>query len=335
MLVDDEAIIIMQLEKRLSTMGYEIVGVASSGKESVHMARKLKPDLVLMDIVMPGKMDGIDAASKIRSELDIPIIFLTAFADEANINRAKRAEPFGYIVKPFHEEEVRASIEVALHKRTGEKRLRENDTLYHAIMREAFDPIIITDDRGSILETNKRAEQLLGLDKRELLGTYLDQYLLSGRTKRSNRGRRGNGMNLPREAKIRAASGAEIPVQLSVSSVSYNGRDAQLQIMSQVVSREVVGRGPVKPFRSRGSGKNRSLLTEEMQQDIPVHKDRYDGFDDELVSVCGSCKRVRTQSTGWTSVESFLKDVYGMDLNHGICSECAHKLWPDMPQDSI
>jgi PAS domain S-box-containing protein len=334
MLVDDEAIITMQLEKRLSTMGYEVVGVACSGEESVHMARKLMPDLVLMDIVMPGKVDGIDAASKIRSELDIPIIFLTAFADEANINRAKRAEPFGYIVKPFHEEEVRASIEVALHKRTGEKRLRENYTLYHAIMREAFDPIIITDDRGSIVETNKRAEHLLGLEKRELLGTYLDLYLLPGKAKRSKRARRGNGVNLLREAKICTASGAVIPVQLSVSSVSYNGRDALLQIMSELVSREAVGRGPVKPFRSRGSGKKRSLLTEEMQRDTSAHKDRNHGSDDELGSICGSCKRIRTQSTGWMSVESFLEDVYGMDFNHGICSECAHKLWPDMPQDS-
>ncbi len=101
MLVDDEAVITMQLEKRLPSMGYDVVGTASSGEESILMARDLKPSLILMDIVMPGRLDGIDAAEIISKELDIPIIFLTAFADKGRLERAKLTYPSGFILKPY------------------------------------------------------------------------------------------------------------------------------------------------------------------------------------------------------------------------------------------
>ena len=334
MLVDDEAIITMQLEKRLSSMGYEVVGVASSGEESVNMARQLRPDLVLMDIVMPGKVDGIDAASKIRAELDIPIIFLTAFADEANINRAKSAEPFGYIVKPFHEEEIRASIEVALHKRTGEQRLRENEKLYHAIMREAFDPIIITDDKGRVLEVNERAEQLLGCERKNLLGTALDQYVVPGRTKRSKRVRRGGGVSSLQEGKVRTGSGVELTVYLSASEVSYNGHDAVLQVLSEADPQKTDGMGLKKLFQFKLLGKNQPLKAKKNAGDATPKVDRRSSAVEEVVPICGSCKKIRVSSTQWISFESFFQDVYGIDFSHGICSECAHKLWPDMPPDS-
>ncbi|ODS34333.1 MAG: response regulator [Candidatus Scalindua rubra] len=94
MLVDDEAVITMQLERRLSSMGYDVVGTASSGEESVSITRDLSPDLILMDIVMDGKLDGIDAAEIIKKEQDIPIIFLTAYTDDKFIERAKNVEPF-------------------------------------------------------------------------------------------------------------------------------------------------------------------------------------------------------------------------------------------------
>lgn len=117
MVVDDEATITTQLEERLTLMGYEVTGSASSGQEAVEMARRTRPDIVLMDIVMPGSLDGIDAAEIIKAELDIPAIFLTAYASQKFVDKAKDVEPFGYIVKPFQEREIKATIEVALHKK--------------------------------------------------------------------------------------------------------------------------------------------------------------------------------------------------------------------------
>jgi CheY-like chemotaxis protein/DNA-binding PadR family transcriptional regulator len=120
LVVDDEAIITMQLEERLSAMGYTVAGMAASGEEAVDKARRIPPDLVLMDIVMPGKMNGIEAAKIITEEMDIPVVFVTSYADDKIIEKAKSVRPYGYIVKPFNELEIKAAIEVALFRKAAE-----------------------------------------------------------------------------------------------------------------------------------------------------------------------------------------------------------------------
>jgi CheY-like chemotaxis protein/DNA-binding PadR family transcriptional regulator len=121
LVVDDEAVITMQLEERLSAMGYTIAGMAASGEEAIDKARHLHPDLVLMDIVMPGKMNGIEAAKIITGELDIPVVFVTSYADDTIIEKAKHVRPYGYIVKPFNELEIKAAVEVALFRKVTER----------------------------------------------------------------------------------------------------------------------------------------------------------------------------------------------------------------------
>ena len=124
-IADDEVIISTQLEEFLKTKGFDIVGIATSGIQAVAMAKELMPDLMLMDIVMPGELDGISAASRINRELKIPVIFLTAYADEEMINRAKHIGPFGYVLKPIQEQQILAAIEIALHKQNMEQKLQE------------------------------------------------------------------------------------------------------------------------------------------------------------------------------------------------------------------
>jgi CheY-like chemotaxis protein/DNA-binding PadR family transcriptional regulator len=124
LVVDDEAIITMQLEERLTALGYEVVGMAASGEESIEKARRLSPDIILMDIVMPGKMNGIEAAKQIYEEMGIPVVFVTSYADDAIIEKAKAARPYGYIVKPFNELEIKAAIEVGLFRSATEPRPR-------------------------------------------------------------------------------------------------------------------------------------------------------------------------------------------------------------------
>jgi CheY-like chemotaxis protein/DNA-binding PadR family transcriptional regulator len=124
LVVDDEAIITMQLEERLTALGYEVAGMAASGEDSIEKARRLSPDIVLMDIVMPGKMNGIEAAKQIYEELGIPVVFVTSYADDAIIEKAKSARPYGYIVKPFNELEIKAAIEVGLFRSATEPRPR-------------------------------------------------------------------------------------------------------------------------------------------------------------------------------------------------------------------
>ncbi len=121
LIVDDEAIITMQLEERLTSMGYSVVGMAASGEEAISKAKAHKPDLILMDIVMPGKINGIEAAKIISEELDIPVVFVTSYADDTILEKAKHVRPYGYIVKPFDELGLKAAIEVALFRKEIEK----------------------------------------------------------------------------------------------------------------------------------------------------------------------------------------------------------------------
>ena len=137
LVVDDEAIIIMQLEERLSAMGYTVAGMAATGEDAIDKARSLRPDLVLMDIVMPGKMNGIEAAKIITQELDVPVVFITAYADDTIIEKAKSVRPYGYIVKPFNELEIKAAIEVALFRKSTE----QEEQKLKASVQEKISPI--------------------------------------------------------------------------------------------------------------------------------------------------------------------------------------------------
>ncbi len=124
LIVEDERIVARDIEKRLKKLGYQVVASVASGEEALRQARLTLPDLVLMDIQLKGQLDGIQTAEHIHNDLDIPIIFLTAYADDETLQRAKVTEPFGYIVKPFDERDLHAAIEVALRRRLAEAAIR-------------------------------------------------------------------------------------------------------------------------------------------------------------------------------------------------------------------
>jgi CRP-like cAMP-binding protein/DNA-binding NarL/FixJ family response regulator len=116
LVVEDEAIVAMHIQETLEGFGYQVAGAVDSGEEAVRLAAQAHPDLVLMDIMLKGKMDGITAAGLIKERQNIPVVFLTAFADEGTLSRAKIAEPYGYVLKPFEDAELRAVVELGLHK---------------------------------------------------------------------------------------------------------------------------------------------------------------------------------------------------------------------------
>lgn len=130
LIVEDEVIVARNIEKRLISSGYKVAGIASSAEEAIELAASLKPDLVLMDIKLKGKMDGIDAAKAIRNSYRLPIIYLTSYADEETFQRAKITEPFGYLIKPFELKELNRSVEMALYKNKINNELLENQQRY-------------------------------------------------------------------------------------------------------------------------------------------------------------------------------------------------------------
>lgn len=125
LIVEDEGIVAADLQDRVVSLGYDVVGVAGTGEAAIELAREQKPDAILMDILLKGSMDGIEAANLIRKTLHIPIVFLTANSDRDTLERAKLAEPFGFLLKPFVEQEIRTTLEVALYKHKMEEERRK------------------------------------------------------------------------------------------------------------------------------------------------------------------------------------------------------------------
>lgn len=124
LVTEDESIVRKDIERSLKKLGYNVVGSADTGEKAIELAIKHKPDLALMDIMLKGEMTGIDAAERIKQEIDIPIIFLTAYADESTLAKAKVTEPHGYILKPFKEIDIHTSIEMAIHKHKKEREIK-------------------------------------------------------------------------------------------------------------------------------------------------------------------------------------------------------------------
>jgi PAS domain S-box-containing protein len=168
LIVDDEAIIATDLEDRLTGNGYEVVGIATSGEKAVRLAGELRPDLVVMDIVMPGRLDGIQAAAAIRADYGIPVVFLTAHTDEKFMDRAKVVGPLGYILKPFNEAQMYATLEIALHNGRLERQLRESEDRYRAIVEQVEDPICRFDPDLRLLFFNEATCQRFDRDAAEL-----------------------------------------------------------------------------------------------------------------------------------------------------------------------
>jgi DNA-binding response OmpR family regulator len=128
-IVEDEALISMELADRLRTMGYDPCGHATRSDTAVERILASQPDLVLMDINLVGSGTGIDTAEALRGHLDVPVIFLTAYSDAETVARAIRTEPFGYLIKPFDDRELGANIEAALYKHAMEQKLRQTNRL--------------------------------------------------------------------------------------------------------------------------------------------------------------------------------------------------------------
>jgi two-component system, response regulator PdtaR len=126
LIVEDEIIIAADLKGRLENLGYNIVGISATGNDAIMKTGETHPDLVLMDIMLKGNMDGIDTAQKIRDLYDIPVIYLTAYFDDEILNRAKITEPFGYILKPFEDMRIQSAVEMAVYNHHMEQKLENS-----------------------------------------------------------------------------------------------------------------------------------------------------------------------------------------------------------------
>jgi diguanylate cyclase (GGDEF)-like protein/PAS domain S-box-containing protein len=177
LIVEDEGLIARDIENMVKNAGYEVCGVAQSGEEAIEKAESFQPDLILMDIILPGEMDGVEAAEIIRDRCGLPVIYLTAHTDETTLQRAKLTEPLGYTLKPVEPKELMTVIEVALYKHKMETKLREREEWLGTILQSIGEGVVATDRAGNITFMNPVAEKLTGWRQQESINKPLTSVL--------------------------------------------------------------------------------------------------------------------------------------------------------------
>lgn len=173
LIVEDESIVAMDIKHRAEGLGYVVTAITPSGEEAIEHVAENMPDLVLMDIVLKGEMDGIEAAQKIRDAYDVPVVYLTAYSDERTLKRAKITEPFGYIIKPFEDRELHSAVEVALYKHQMESKLKESEKWLSTTLESIGDAVIATDKNGKLKFMNPVASEITGWEYDTAIGQQL------------------------------------------------------------------------------------------------------------------------------------------------------------------
>lgn len=155
LVIEDESIVSKDIQYSLKKLGYQIVGSAATGEKAVELATQLMPDIILMDIMLKGEITGIEASAQIKETLNIPIIFLTAYADENTLSKAKVTEPYAYIIKPFKEIDLHTSIEMALYKHSKELEiLKERDMLFSVVENKENKDFIFVKSKSRLIKLN-------------------------------------------------------------------------------------------------------------------------------------------------------------------------------------
>ncbi len=257
LIAEDEAIIASDIEKSLKKLNYQVVGIENSGENVIDAAKEKKPDLILMDIMLNGKINGIQAAQKIKEDLDIPIIYLTAFADEETIQSAKVTEPFGYILKPFDETNLNTSIQIAIYKHIANKKLMESEKRYRTLVESS--PIAIgIHCEGKVVYANAAGVKLFGANSMDdLIGKpimdLVAPYFRDVVEERVKRITTKKEILEPLEEKLRTLDGKELDVEVTAIPTIFEGKDAVQVIIrdiSEIKKRERIQQNVVRILQS-------------------------------------------------------------------------------------
>ncbi|MEC4815448.1 MAG: diguanylate cyclase [Scytonema sp. PMC 1069.18] len=238
-IVEDERVAAWNIQAALEKFGYTVVANVASGEKAVLLAETLKPDLVLMDICLPGEIDGIEAATKIRNRFHIPIVYLTAHTDDKTISRAIATDPYGYLIKPFKRTELHTTITTALRRCQSEKQLEATQQWLASTLNSIGDGTITTDREGHITFINPVAEAITGWQKSEAIGKHIDTVmeLYHNETRQAMENpllqamREGFPVQLPEQCLLRTRVGQE----RNIDDVATPIRDRWGQVTGGVV----------------------------------------------------------------------------------------------------
>jgi len=244
LIVEDEKIVAMDLKLKLQKLGYDVVGSKTSGEAALEFVEKFTPDLVLMDIMIDGKLDGIDTAIRLKNDYNIPFIFLSAYSDEETIQRAKIAEPYGFILKPFEIGDLKTNIQIALYKSGIEKKLFESELRYRTLILTARDAVITHDENGIITSANESTYRLflykiadmIGMSIKELIPEAFVNHLEKGVRRFIHPGKPVFGDTI--ELRGRRKNGDIFPIELTFSQWKTKDIHSFTLIIRDITSRK-------------------------------------------------------------------------------------------------
>lgn len=241
LIVDEEADSARGIACHLERTGYACVGTAARGADAIELAERLRPDLVLMDVELAGPLDGVAAATQIRERLQIPVVFMASAADQDILERARRAEPFGYVVKSFEQRELQPAIEIALHKHRTEAALRRSEERFRRLFHGVRDAVLLADaGTGRIIEANAEAGRLFGCPREALVGRHQSE--LHPVEKRDMyrsifKEYVAGSTALLTDAEILMADGRVVPVEINAGLVDLDDRPAVLGAFRDISAR--------------------------------------------------------------------------------------------------
>jgi PAS domain S-box-containing protein len=242
LIVEDDAIVAKHLESCLKEMGYGLTDTISSGEKALLSIEGNRPDLVLMDIVLKGELDGVETAERVRGRWDIPVVYLTAFSDSTVLQRAKISEPYGYILKPFEERSLHATLQMALHKHRLERQLSASEKRYRQIVETSQEGIWTVDIAGFTTYVNQRMAEMLGETVNDLEGQPITEYFIYNQFEETPEAfrQRFSGDRESLEGWLRRKDGKRIWVLASISPIvdEYGKMTGVLGMFTDITQRK-------------------------------------------------------------------------------------------------
>ena len=306
LIVEDELIFARNLQLTIEKLGCIVDGIVRSGPDAVRIVDQSKPDLVIMDIHIEGPFDGIETARFMQAR-DIPVIFLTAFGDKDTLERAKQAEPYGYLTKPADFQQLPYAIEITLYKHCMNRKLRDSEHLLSAILFSIGDGVIATDASDHIVLLNPMAETLTGWSSAEARNQTLRAVFDTEPTKATI-----DGGTFQQETTLTRRDGRRSLVRTNRSSLTDDsGRNLGFVIVFHDITEQ------------KQCERDRERYIEELKSAMASIKTL-----SGLIPICANCKKIRTDSGYWMQVEQYVREHSDADFTHSICPQCITELYP-------
>ncbi len=319
LVVEDEPIVAKDIQQSLRRLGYEVPATATSGEDALRKAGETKPDLVIMDIVLKGGMDGVETAQYLKQRFDVPIVYLTAYADHQTLERAKTTTPAGYMLKPYQPNELRTTVELALHRSQIDRHLKESLRWLVTAVKCSGDAVITTNRAGRVTYLSPAAETLTGWGQQEAAGVELAVILSLNETQGTIDSPARRAMTECRmvrmeEALLLARDGAAHHVEGSAAPVVDDA--------GVVVGAVLVFRRHAPAFPSGRAGVPRFRWPEDRRLARPAG----------IINLCAWCKRVPDSSGHWYDLETYISEHSDLTFNGGLCPECMARCFPSEPK---